>query len=901
MPMKKPRDLSAESGPIIGFDTEYTPDPTDPTRNIPLSIQWCVIGPDGRQSAGIWHTWDGTRLRFSEWIVLAIRDAMAKGVLKRWPSRVVACAHFSAAEFTMFADRAELGPKLSLLRATFATLRTPLKLSHNVGGHPRRFRVDLVDTILLTPAKKSSLKDLGALLGLEKLEVSKAYIENMGAFRQRDLAAFEAYAMRDAEIAARYYERVRNFAREQGLYEPGTELTTLGALSARGVLRALDKQGIDPATFIGERTQRTPDWVVDHEGRPRKISTSRRVAVYPEAATALLMAASAYVGGRNEAFVFGPHHEGPYLDYDLKGAYSSAMAAIRMPDWKATRQTINPNDFTPEALAVARIDFEFPTRVRFPVFACDAEARGLLFPRKGSTFAWAPEIAAALALGASVTVREGYVVPWMNDTRPLADFAKAQNMERAKAKTSGDVFGDMQFKEIVNSAYGKMGQGLKGKTAYRAATGESELIGPSDITNAFFAGYITAFVRAVLAEILNKLPPRRTVANAITDGFLTNATDQEVAQACSGPLATYFAECRLRATGETGPIYEAKGHAPGVCVARTRLHFSLDAGTAVFHDDPDDLDSDDIDPADRGDIAANVGIKFDEAEFAGLNAEESKRRRSQLLETMFANRTVGQKLSQKSLRKGRALLDNPLWDMTSFEREHKLRMEFDFKRRVAEIYSGEIGGANHLAFSTEPWNTLDEFKAFRDGIDGSDFVLKAAADLEELDRIRKMNGMSLHSGKRLRGEGVSARASRAARDVAASQDGLGNPRDIAGRLNRNGIATTATAVSQARKDSKRRGQKLPSFPYAVSAADVAHRLDNSYDGLGPFILSSEARPEFEAARIYVENRAGELGEQEGEPVAAEIVAVSVVDGPGVVGLKGVYHKGGRVFVEEKLR
>jgi hypothetical protein len=120
-------------------------------------------------------------------------------------------------------------------------------------------------------------------------------------------------------------------------------------------------------------------------------------------------------------------------------------------------------------------------------------------------------------------------------------------------------------------------------------------------------------------------------------------------------------------------------------------------------------------------------------------------------------------------------------------------------------------------------------------------------------------------------------------------------------LNRNGIATTATAVSQARKDSKRRGQKLPSFPYAVSAADVAHRLDNSYDGLGPFILSSEARPEFEAARIYVENRAGELGEQEGEPVAAEIVAVSVVDGPGVVGLKGVYHKGGRVFVEEKLR
>ncbi len=54
----------------------------------------------------------------------------------------------------------------------------------------------------------------------------------------------------------------------------------------------------------------------------------------------------------------------------------------------------------------------------------------------------------------------------------------------------------------------------------------------SDITNPFFAAYITSLVRAALGEILNNIPPERLVFSVTTDGFITNATSSEVG-ACS--------------------------------------------------------------------------------------------------------------------------------------------------------------------------------------------------------------------------------------------------------------------------------------------------------------------------------------------------------------------------------
>ena len=75
----------------------------------------------------------------------------------------------------------------------------------------------------------------------------------------------------------------------------------------------------------------------------------------------LSLATDCYHGGRNEQFWFGPAFEDDWIDYDLAGAYPTAMALIAEPDWKNIRITQNGDDFTPLTNGVAHVEFEFLT------------------------------------------------------------------------------------------------------------------------------------------------------------------------------------------------------------------------------------------------------------------------------------------------------------------------------------------------------------------------------------------------------------------------------------------------------------------------------------------------------------------------------------------------------------
>jgi hypothetical protein len=79
-----------------------------------------------------------------------------------------------------------------------------------------------------------------------------------------------------------------------------------------------------------------------------------------------------YQGGRNEAFMFGFTEVGWWYDYDLAGAYSTAMAAIRMPDWSGIKVSHNVEDYQHDALGLARVHFRFPDDIRFPCLPAKA-------------------------------------------------------------------------------------------------------------------------------------------------------------------------------------------------------------------------------------------------------------------------------------------------------------------------------------------------------------------------------------------------------------------------------------------------------------------------------------------------------------------------------------------------
>ena len=69
--------------------------------------------------------------------------------------------------------------------------------------------------------------------------------------------------------------------------------------------------------------------------------------------------ANSYHGGRNEAYAVG-YHTGLLTDIDLRGAYTTAMVAIRYPDWDRLAATTDLGVLAqPDALSVARVRFAF--------------------------------------------------------------------------------------------------------------------------------------------------------------------------------------------------------------------------------------------------------------------------------------------------------------------------------------------------------------------------------------------------------------------------------------------------------------------------------------------------------------------------------------------------------------
>jgi hypothetical protein len=140
------------------------------------------------------------------------------------------------------------------------------------------------------------------------------------------------------------------------------------------------------------------------------------------------------------------------------------------------------------------------------------------------------------------------------------------------------------WKEICNSTYGKTAQGLHKKRVYDLRSDDTKPLPPSKITQPFFAAYITSAVRAVLGEVMNALPPSVQIFSCTTDGFLTDATNDQIEAATKGQLSVLFGEARAVLTGKPSNILEIKHHAKQLLGWRTRGQASRnDARKYLMH------------------------------------------------------------------------------------------------------------------------------------------------------------------------------------------------------------------------------------------------------------------------------------------------------------------------------
>ncbi|MEO7859013.1 MAG: DNA polymerase, partial [Nitrospirales bacterium] len=617
--------------------------------------------------------------------------------------------HFTRADIPAFSDFSAMIQYMSAVRKTFLSIDSHIPVEFIFGDEDEiEVEVHIRDTMLLTPASSKSLKAMGAIVGVEKIALDsdpardKFYKENMDVLLKDNPSLFETYAINDAVICVKYIDQLIGQYRELfGKTQIPVTLTSIGVDLLWKTWK--DKLKLNPDYLIGKEKVEERRF---NKRRGYFEKVSRKVDMM-EVDWHLPIATECFHGGRNEQFWFGPAFEDDWTDYDLTSAYPTAMALIGLPEWRKIHVTKNLAKFTPATLGVCCVDFKFKKSVRFPTLPVRTQ-NGLVFPRTGTSYCAAPEVALARELGATLKIRHGVIVPTNSDVRIFRDFTKECLENRSKYPKNS--LKNLFWKELSNSSYGKTAQGLREKRVYDLRERMTKPLPPSRITNAFFASYITSFVRAVLGETMNNLPEDVCVFSCTTDGFLTNAKPEDMSAAKHGPLVKLYQESRFGLTGEAGDV-EIKHRIRQPIGWRTRGQATLKRG--VGDDDESNF------------VLAKGGIYLPE----GM---EDKADQNAYILDLFMKRTPERMINTKIFTGIRDMVELDT-DLVQKNLTKRLSMEYDWKRCPYAVK--QANDPDHVAFSTRHWDSIHEFMQLRDYVESYPKERRCIKSAEDFSRF----------------------------------------------------------------------------------------------------------------------------------------------------------------------
>ena len=208
---------------IIGFDTEYVrqgrefsmPEP-DGKQNRVLSYQFYVLdGGTGREGGLVIPVPNGQKLTgrstLASLLGRTFEFALRQGVIDHVPDNIILAAHFSRADLPSLRDFDKLKSSVDAVRRTYVSAKQPFVRNVTINGRTHRLSIRLLDTMLLAPNGHQSLAALGEMLGVEKIALPEGMIERMDVLQSGNRELFDRYALRDAEIAAKWIMNVQEF------------------------------------------------------------------------------------------------------------------------------------------------------------------------------------------------------------------------------------------------------------------------------------------------------------------------------------------------------------------------------------------------------------------------------------------------------------------------------------------------------------------------------------------------------------------------------------------------------------------------------------------------------------------------------------------------------------------
>lgn len=688
-----------------------------------LSVQ-LAVDVEGKSYEEILYTRSGNprkRFRLDALVTMTIKKLAKLGMLSAFPTEVIIIGHFLRADLPNFADFWARKTLMDGFGRTF-TGKTRQSIDWDASDEPQSsksfalimggtndrqiVKVRYADTMLLTPGR-GSLDSAASLIGEAKVDLPPGFTKDrMDLFLKADPVAFANYALHDARLTLKYYLHMEQFARKElGLSKLPLTLAGMGIAGLKKHLRA---QGVDLNGALSQV-------VVDekrYSARTNRYYTYR--SLHPTFARQGNdeWGAMCYHGGRNESFYCGPSPTGVFFDLDLASAYTTAMCGLYALDFRAARYTTHLASFgidttglerhDPNIAGMARVRFEFSPETRFPCLPVRLR-EGMIFPLKGESRCTAPELLLAYRLGAKLEILEGVVIPWLDEQPIFMDFITKVQANRAKAQAKSLL--DAIWKEMGNSLYGKLGQGVHERRAFDPKTGTSNRFPPSAITSPWHAAHVTGFIRAVLGELIAAVPSQYRIISATTDGFLTDAPFDEIP--LDGPLTSEFRRFRKLAFNDNTVLVE-KHRVAQVVAMKTRGQMTGESipGYPI--------------------VLAKAGVK-PLAESADHN---------EYMLGLYLNREFGEKHPRNSLSSMRDMWMNES-DLVACSHDITLNLDFDFKRRPIDPVALSVPGyiKPHLAFDTLPWETVDHaeraYISFKAWSARNKRVLKSLADFED--------------------------------------------------------------------------------------------------------------------------------------------------------------------------
>lgn len=716
-----PSQVIVGDGPdaIAGWDTEYYNDPDTGEKKI-ICSQIHLIG-EGGELSDIHFSKNGERISLMDHLLRVLLLAMQRKIVRVWPRRIRVGAYFLRADLDSTTEFQEIKHRLdsaggrictigkgltySLLPHALESLLDPATDAASEDNQPsavprrasalisqdgrlRLLSIQFLDMAAFT-AMGTSLEDVGTQVGVEKVELGPENPKDrMDLLLVKDPALFEAYALADAKIVARFMVETMRLAKE--LTGSSDLSPTASAFAQKYFLQTLEDAGLQREACFGVEKIKTAVW----SDRADRVRTITDEVLVPQREDHRAFVTKAYHGGMNMVMWSGPSELGDWRDWDLVSAYPSAMLSLRLIDYAHPRVSTNINDYMGDVVGFAHVEFDYDdpareTPVRQPGLPVDGGNRGLLYPRRGRSYCTAAELAVAVRLGCRITAfHHGVIFPWVgeaegqppNDVRIFEQFVRECRKRRSE-ETKGSVK-EKLIKLCMSSLYGRVAMGIKEKRVFDTRSGTSVRLPQSPISNEIMAGHITGQIRATLAEVLANLPADRRALSVTTDGMICNCSLDELP--LNGVMAQRYMDWAERATGKR-EIFEEKHRVRQVIVMKTRGQVTAEVMNDVAED--------------KQTILAKVGVS--------PPPEVKKRDHNAYMLELYLHRHPGQKTMIRPFISIRGQ-----WSSDSgfirLEREQRLNLEPDWKNRLIKPRMIMVKGIEHIACETEPWENAEQ-------------------------------------------------------------------------------------------------------------------------------------------------------------------------------------------------